>query len=61
MFESFPIGIMNILLLIGILNLEEMQDSNRILLTATLGTIFKVIKELVDLFSSAYYLKEGYV
>lgn len=47
MFETFPIGILNILLLTNILYLEDMQDAKIILLFSTISTILKVFKELV--------------
>ncbi|KRX09109.1 hypothetical protein PPERSA_08825 [Pseudocohnilembus persalinus] len=59
MFETFPIGILNILLLTNVLYLEDMQDAQIILLFSTISTILKVVKELIQIYFTAKYLKEG--
>lgn len=59
MFESFPVGMMNILLLLEIFNLEDLQGSKPIIIVSTIGTFLKVTKELLLLVNSSYYLKES--
>ncbi len=61
MFESFPLAVMNLLLILDVFEMPEMQENKVTIVVSFSSTILKVIKELSVLYFSSNYLNEHFL
>lgn len=62
MFEDFPLGILNLLIVFDVFNVPELVENGKgFLIIASISSILKTIKTLTVLYLDSYYLKENFV